>query len=144
MWTLHSVTAAAHGPPGVGKSLTHWLAARALYNADPAADSRCPGHACAGYKAGALLFCEVFVLSMCTACPASRQAWLSQGSAPQRHSPASAGDATPALSAGAVWHGLRQRGACGAARVPAGRAAGPPEAGVVRAIPPIGIAALLE
>lgn len=40
----------AHGPPGVGKSLTHWLAARALYNADPLADSRCPGHACTGYK----------------------------------------------------------------------------------------------
>lgn len=50
-----SVFVAAHGPPGVGKSLTHWLAARALYNADPLADSRCPGHACTGYKVGALL-----------------------------------------------------------------------------------------
>ena len=55
---LHGVTAAAHGPPGVGKSLTHWLAARALYNADPLADSRCPGHACAGYKVGTPLCCE--------------------------------------------------------------------------------------
>ena len=39
-----------HGPPGVGKSMVHQLAARALYNAEPAADMQCPGLDCPGYK----------------------------------------------------------------------------------------------
>jgi hypothetical protein len=40
-----------HGPPGVGKSLTHALAARALFARDPAAPGlRCPGPDCAGYR----------------------------------------------------------------------------------------------
>ena len=39
-----------HGPPGVGKSLTHLLAAKALYNTNPMAADKCPGHHCAGYK----------------------------------------------------------------------------------------------
>jgi hypothetical protein len=82
----------------VGKSLTHWLAARALYNVDALADSRCPGHACAGYKAGTLLCCEGFVLPRCTACRGSRQAWLLRGPAPQYRSHASpASDAMPPM-----------------------------------------------
>lgn len=39
-----------HGPPGVGKSLTHLLAARALYNKHPLSEMQCPGSSCAGYK----------------------------------------------------------------------------------------------
>lgn len=39
-----------HGPPGVGKSLFHLLAARALYAARPHARLRCPGADCPGYK----------------------------------------------------------------------------------------------
>lgn len=39
-----------HGPPGVGKSLTHLLAAKALYNKNPMVAEKCPGHHCAGYK----------------------------------------------------------------------------------------------
>lgn len=39
-----------HGPPGVGKSLTHMLAAKALYNSHPLADDQCPGRSCPGYK----------------------------------------------------------------------------------------------
>jgi hypothetical protein len=39
-----------HGPPGVGKSMVHQLAARALYNAEPAGDMQCPGIDCPGYK----------------------------------------------------------------------------------------------
>jgi ATP-dependent Clp protease ATP-binding subunit ClpA len=40
-----------HGPPGVGKSLFHKLAARALYDKDPwSADLKCPGTDCPGYK----------------------------------------------------------------------------------------------
>lgn len=141
---LHGVTAAAHGPPGVGKSLTHWLAARALYNADPLADSRCPGHACAGYKVDMLLCCKWML------CCSSAQLADSAG----RHSTCLCTATAPlqqvmrgrrtSSSAGAVWHGLRQRRARRAACVPAGRAAGSPEAGVARAIPPIDIAAVLK
>ena len=40
----------AHGPPGVGKSLTHLLAARALYNRRPHQAEQCPGRECPGYK----------------------------------------------------------------------------------------------
>lgn len=40
-----------HGPPGVGKSMFHGLAATALYNKQPAPGLRCPGLDCAGYKA---------------------------------------------------------------------------------------------
>ena len=39
-----------HGPPGVGKTFTHMLLARALYNKDPESASRCPGDDCQGYK----------------------------------------------------------------------------------------------
>lgn len=39
-----------HGPPGVGKSLTHMLAAKALYNSHPLSTTQCPGRSCAGYK----------------------------------------------------------------------------------------------
>jgi Torsin len=37
----------AHGPPGVGKTWTHQLLARALYSND---GSECPGGQCSGYK----------------------------------------------------------------------------------------------
>lgn len=39
-----------HGPPGVGKSFFHQLAAQALYSPRPHPDLQCPGHDCAGYK----------------------------------------------------------------------------------------------
>ncbi|KAG2448912.1 hypothetical protein HYH02_006260 [Chlamydomonas schloesseri] len=39
-----------HGPPGVGKTFTHTLLARALYNRDPAAAVDCPGEQCKGAK----------------------------------------------------------------------------------------------
>ena len=39
-----------HGPPGVGKSLSHRLLAQALY--DTADDTECPGQHCPGYKVG--------------------------------------------------------------------------------------------
>lgn len=39
-----------HGPPGVGKTYTHWWLARALYNQQPALDLDCPGIHCRGYK----------------------------------------------------------------------------------------------
>ncbi|KAG2432813.1 hypothetical protein HXX76_008547 [Chlamydomonas incerta] len=39
-----------HGPPGVGKTFTHTLLARALYNKDPAAAVDCPGEQCKGAK----------------------------------------------------------------------------------------------
>lgn len=41
-----------HGPPGVGKSMFHQLAAQALYNRHIRGDLRCPGLDCAGYKVG--------------------------------------------------------------------------------------------
>ena len=41
----------AHGPPGVGKSMMHWMAARALYSRTLERDERCPGPDCGGYKA---------------------------------------------------------------------------------------------
>ncbi len=41
-----------HGPPGVGKTLTHSLLARALYNHNPSAQLQCPGRHCRGYKVG--------------------------------------------------------------------------------------------
>lgn len=40
----------AHGPPGVGKTLSHQLLARALYSRRPAAARDCPGRDCRGYK----------------------------------------------------------------------------------------------
>lgn len=44
-----------HGPPGVGKSMFHLLAAHALYNRQPDRPGlRCPGLDCAGYKVGRL------------------------------------------------------------------------------------------
>lgn len=39
-----------HGPPGVGKSLFHQEAARALYSTHPSPDLQCPGSDCSGYK----------------------------------------------------------------------------------------------
>ncbi|EFN56148.1 hypothetical protein CHLNCDRAFT_51790 [Chlorella variabilis] len=39
-----------HGPPGVGKSMFHHLAAQALYNRRIHDALRCPGLDCAGYK----------------------------------------------------------------------------------------------
>jgi pantothenate kinase-related protein Tda10 len=41
-----------HGPPGVGKSMFHRLAARALYNRHIHDGLRCPGIDCVGYKVG--------------------------------------------------------------------------------------------
>lgn len=42
-----------HGPPGVGKSLFHYLAAQALYSTAPDKPNlKCPGYDCAGYKVG--------------------------------------------------------------------------------------------
>lgn len=47
-----------HGPPGVGKSMFHLLAAHALYNRQPERPGlRCPGLDCAGYKVGRLGGC---------------------------------------------------------------------------------------
>jgi DNA polymerase III delta prime subunit len=40
----------AHGPPGVGKTLTHQLLARALYSSAPSDALECPGRGCPGYK----------------------------------------------------------------------------------------------
>lgn len=40
----------AHGPPGVGKSLSHFLLARALYSKRPQHVHACPGSQCLGYK----------------------------------------------------------------------------------------------
>jgi DNA polymerase III delta prime subunit len=40
----------AHGPPGVGKSLSHLLLARALYKKQPSDKMKCPGSDCPGYK----------------------------------------------------------------------------------------------
>ncbi|PNH04121.1 hypothetical protein TSOC_009755, partial [Tetrabaena socialis] len=37
-----------HGPPGVGKTYTHTLLARALYNRDAAGVVECPGADCRG------------------------------------------------------------------------------------------------
>ncbi|KAG1660389.1 hypothetical protein FOA52_007294 [Chlamydomonas sp. UWO 241] len=39
-----------HGPPGVGKTYTHTLLARALYSSDPLRASKCPGEDCQGAK----------------------------------------------------------------------------------------------
>lgn len=39
-----------HGPPGVGKTYTHTLLARALYNREPAKATACPGEHCLGAK----------------------------------------------------------------------------------------------
>ena len=42
-----------HGPPGVGKSMSHLLAAQALYSRHPDKPGlQCPGRDCAGYKVG--------------------------------------------------------------------------------------------
>lgn len=41
-----------HGPPGVGKTFTHTLLARALYNKQPETAIKCPGEDCAGAKVG--------------------------------------------------------------------------------------------
>ncbi|KAG2485546.1 hypothetical protein HYH03_015714 [Edaphochlamys debaryana] len=39
-----------HGPPGVGKTYTHTLLARALYNKDASTAVDCPGSSCQGSK----------------------------------------------------------------------------------------------
>ena len=46
----------SHGPPGVGKSLTHLLAATALYNTAPHPGLKCPGSDCPGYKVAPVCF----------------------------------------------------------------------------------------
>lgn len=47
---IRPLVLSVHGPPGVGKSLSHLMAARALYNRHIHPDLRCPGYDCAGYK----------------------------------------------------------------------------------------------
>ena len=48
---LRPLVLSVHGPPGVGKSLFHYLAAQALYAPDPNKPHlKCPGYDCAGYK----------------------------------------------------------------------------------------------
>lgn len=39
-----------HGPPGVGKTYFHQLAARVLYNGNETVATHCPGRHCSGYK----------------------------------------------------------------------------------------------
>jgi pantothenate kinase-related protein Tda10 len=39
-----------HGPPGVGKTYSHQLLARALYSSNYTQATRCPGPHCGGYK----------------------------------------------------------------------------------------------
>ncbi len=39
-----------HGPPGVGKTFSHTLLARALYNTHPLQATQCPGPDCRGAK----------------------------------------------------------------------------------------------
>ncbi|GIL78238.1 hypothetical protein Vretimale_7611 [Volvox reticuliferus] len=39
-----------HGPPGTGKTYTHTLLARAMYNRDPSKALSCPGPGCTGVK----------------------------------------------------------------------------------------------
>ncbi|GLI63293.1 hypothetical protein VaNZ11_006200 [Volvox africanus] len=39
-----------HGPPGTGKTYTHTLLARAMYNQDPSKALSCPGPGCTGVK----------------------------------------------------------------------------------------------
>jgi len=46
---LKPLVLSIHGPPGVGKSFSHFVAARALYNAT-SSSSECPGLNCEGYK----------------------------------------------------------------------------------------------
>ena len=42
-----------HGSPGIGKSYSHWLLARSLYNVGPS--GKCPGDDCPAYKVKLLL-----------------------------------------------------------------------------------------
>ncbi|KDD74388.1 hypothetical protein H632_c1348p0 [Helicosporidium sp. ATCC 50920] len=51
-----------HGPPGVGKSLTHRLVAQALYNDAPNIGMSCPGNDCPGYKLALQSLRAVFIL----------------------------------------------------------------------------------
>ena len=48
-----------HGPPGVGKSLTHRLLAQALYDV-PGDEAECPGSHCQGYKVSLRKFAPYF------------------------------------------------------------------------------------
>jgi len=47
---LKPLVMSIHGPPGVGKSFSHFVAARALYNVTTSRASDCPGHDCGGYR----------------------------------------------------------------------------------------------
>ena len=47
---LRPLIISVHGPPGVGKTYTHTLLARALYNTDPQSATQCPGQDCRGAK----------------------------------------------------------------------------------------------
>jgi replication-associated recombination protein RarA len=55
---LKPLVVSAHGPPGVGKSMSHLLAARALYSHHPNSVTSCPGIECAGYKASSFFWGE--------------------------------------------------------------------------------------
>ena len=46
---LKPLVLSIHGPPGVGKSFTHFVAAKALYNVT-SKTSECPGRECSGYR----------------------------------------------------------------------------------------------
>jgi replication-associated recombination protein RarA len=60
---LKPLVLSVHGPPGVGKSMSHLLAARVLYNQDPSPQTQCPGHDCPGYKACFSSWVHLHILS---------------------------------------------------------------------------------
>jgi len=48
---ISALVISVHGPPGVGKSFTHYLMAKALFNKNPSSPKiQCPGDHCSGYK----------------------------------------------------------------------------------------------
>ena len=53
-----------HGPPGVGKTYSHTLLARALYNKDPGAAPQCPGQDCRGAKVSGGPFLAASLLAL--------------------------------------------------------------------------------
>lgn len=72
-----------HGPPGVGKSMFHRLAAQALYNRRIHDALRCPGLDCAGYKVceqrrrQLLQCCIVAEQQICCTTPSTSKHFLS-------------------------------------------------------------------